>query len=121
MLAHRGHRDAERGETRRVRIFHCTAKMIRVCFQHRHGLTTRSSAWVALCLAFVLHVVDEASTGFLSVYNPTVIAKRQRFAWFPMPTFEFSEWLFGLIVANLVLLALSPFAFRGSQWLRPPA
>ncbi len=78
-------------------------------------------AWLALCLAFVLHVADEAATGFLSVYNPTVIALRERLPWFPMPTFQFDEWLVGLIVANLVLLALAPFAFRGAGWLRPAA
>ncbi len=78
-------------------------------------------AWIALCLAFTLHIVDEASTGFLSVYNPTVLAVRKRVAWFPMPTFEFEVWLTGLIVANLLLLSLSVFAFRGSRWLRPIA
>jgi hypothetical protein len=78
-------------------------------------------AWVALCLSLVLHVVDEASTGFLSVYNPTVTALRERFPWFPMREFQFGDWLTGLVVANLILLALTPFAFRGAQWLRPLA
>jgi hypothetical protein len=78
-------------------------------------------AWLALCLAFVLHVVDEAVTGFLSVYNPTVTAVQERFHWFPLPTFEYGEWLVGLIVANIALLALAPFAFRGARWLRPIA
>jgi hypothetical protein len=70
-------------------------------------------------LALAVHVTDEASTGFLAVYNPTVVALRARLRFWPMPTFEFREWLTGLIVAILVLLALSPFAFRGSRWLRP--
>lgn len=78
-------------------------------------------AWVALCLAFVAHMVDEASTNFLSVYNPTVLALRERLPWFPMPVFEFEEWLIGLIVANVVLLCLSPFVFRGKRWVRPIA
>lgn len=78
-------------------------------------------AWVALCLALALHIADEALTGFLSVYNPTVMAMRERVAWFPMPVFEFGEWLAGLIVGNLLLLSLSVFAFRGSRWLRPLA
>ncbi|HEV2493338.1 MAG TPA: hypothetical protein VG204_09755 [Terriglobia bacterium] len=78
-------------------------------------------AWVALCLAFVLHVVDESSTGFLSVYNPTVLAIRARLPWFPMPVFEYKEWLAGLIVANVVLLGLSPFVFQGKRWMRPLA
>ena len=78
-------------------------------------------AWVALCLAFVAHMVDEASTNFLSVYNPTVLALRERLSWFPMPVFEFKEWLIGLIVANAVLVCLSPFVFQGKRWVRPIA
>jgi hypothetical protein len=35
-------------------------------------------SWFALTVAFALHVTDEASTGFLSVYNPTVTALRAR-------------------------------------------
>jgi hypothetical protein len=78
-------------------------------------------AWVLLCLAFCAHVADEASTGFLDVYNPTVIAMRARLSWFPMPTFEYREWLIGLIVVNLVLLALTPFAYRNARGLHPLA
>jgi hypothetical protein len=78
-------------------------------------------AWVLLCLAFCAHVADEASTGFLDVYNPTVIAMRARLSWFPMPTFEYRQWLIGLIVVNLVLLALTPFAYRNARGLRPLA
>jgi len=74
-----------------------------------------------LCLAFCAHVLDEALTGFLAVYNPTVLVVRDRYAWFPMPTFEYHEWLIGLIFANLVLLLLTPFAFRNTRWLRPVA
>ena len=33
-------------------------------------------AWILLCLALALHVFDEATTGFLGVYNPTVLAIR---------------------------------------------
>ena len=85
------------------------------------GDTKFGIAWIALCLAFALHIVDEALTGFLLVYNPTVIAIRERVAWFPMPVFEFGAWLTELVVADLVLLFLSVFAFRGSRWLRPIA
>ncbi|HWW17244.1 MAG TPA: hypothetical protein VNY81_01385 [Candidatus Saccharimonadales bacterium] len=38
-----------------------------------------------------------------------------------MPTFEYREWLIGLILANLVLLGLTPFAFRNGRGLRPLA
>ncbi len=78
-------------------------------------------AWLFLCLAFAAHVTDEALTGFLSIYNPTVLAVRAQLSWFPMPTFEYRQWLIGLIIANLVLLLLTPFAFRNAQWLRPLA
>ena len=77
--------------------------------------------WLALTLAFALHVLDEASTGFLSIYNPTVLAMRARWAWFPMPTFQFREWLTGLIIGVVVCFALTPFAARGARWLRPLA
>lgn len=76
-------------------------------------------AWLALCAALALHVTDEALTGFLGVYNPTVLAMRSRYQWFPMPTFEFKEWLTGLICAVVVLVALSPFFFRHARWVRP--
>ncbi len=78
-------------------------------------------AWMALCASLALHTLDEASTGFLSVYNPTVIALKQRVSFFPMPTFEFREWLAGLIAGAVILFALSPFMFRGARWMRPPA
>jgi hypothetical protein len=78
-------------------------------------------AWLLLYLSFCAHVADEALTGFLNVYNPTVIAMRARLAWFPMPTFEYRQWLVGLIVANVILLALTPFAYRNARGLRPLA
>jgi hypothetical protein len=78
-------------------------------------------AWVLLSLSFCAHVADEALTSFLNVYNPTVIAMRTRLGWFPMPTFEYRQWLVGLIVANLILLALTPFAYRNARGLRPLA
>jgi len=78
-------------------------------------------AWLLLCLAFCAHVADEALTGFLDVYNPTVTAMRATLSWFPMPTFAFRDWLIGLIVANVILLALTPLAYRNLRALRPLA
>ena len=75
-------------------------------------------AWIAHGLAFALHITDEALTGFLSVYNPTVLAFRPQGWWFP-PTFEFRVWLTGLICLVCVLLALSPFFYRNARWVRP--
>lgn len=75
-------------------------------------------AWVGLWLSLALHVTDEALTGFLSVYNPTVLALRARFGLWPMPTFGFQEWLAGLSVGILLLATLTPFAFRNAGWIR---
>jgi len=78
-------------------------------------------AWILLCLAFCAHAADEALTGFLDIYNPTVVAMRARLSWFPMPTFQYRDWLIGLIIANVILLALTPLAFRNARALRPLA
>ena len=77
--------------------------------------------WLALCGAFALHITDEALTGFLNVYNPTVRAMEQRWGWFPMPTYGFREWLMGLMIGWGILVCLSPLAYRGAAWLRPVA
>jgi len=76
-------------------------------------------AWVALCVCLAVHVADEALTDFLSVYNPNVLAIRRRLPFLPLPTFTFKVWLGLLISAVVVLLALSPFAFRGAPWMVP--
>jgi hypothetical protein len=76
-------------------------------------------AWFALTVAFALPVIDEAATGFLAVYNPTVTALRSRWGWFPMPTFAFREWLVGLIVAVVFCFVWTPPAAQGEPWLRP--
>ena len=78
-------------------------------------------AWLCLSLALCAHVTDEALTGFLAIYNPTVLAVRSQYAWFPMPTFEFRAWLIGLILAILFCLLMTPLAFRNVRWLRPLA
>jgi hypothetical protein len=76
-------------------------------------------AWVLMWSALAIHVTDEALTGFLSVYNPTVLALRAKLGFWPMPTFEFRVWLTGLILGILLLAALSPFAFQNAWWIRP--
>jgi hypothetical protein len=78
-------------------------------------------AWVSLCLAFGFHATEEATTGFLAVYNSTVMVLRQSTPWLPLPVFRFDVWLAGLIIANALLLSLSPFVFRGVRWIRPIA
>ena len=87
---------------------------MKVSFAHKLGL-----AWVLLALSLAIHVTDEALTGFLAVYNPTVLAMREKIGFWPMPTFSFREWLAGLFIGVAVMLALSPFVFRGARWIRP--
>ena len=75
-------------------------------------------AWILLCLGFALHIFDEATTGFLNVYNPTVTALRERLGWWPMPTFEFGSWLTGLVIACVILLAITGLVARGAPGTR---
>ena len=75
-------------------------------------------AWLLFAIGFGLHFADEATHNFLSTYNPSVRAIRARFPFLPLPTFTFAVWLTLLTVVILLLLCLSPLAFRGSRWLR---
>ena len=74
-------------------------------------------AWVAMAVTIALHVTDEAGTDFLSVYNPAVQAIRARLPFLPLPTFTFGVWLTGLVLGILLLLVLSPLAFRRTRWI----
>jgi hypothetical protein len=78
-------------------------------------------AWVALCAAFALHVLDEAANDFLSWYNPNALALRALVPWLPVPVFTFRVWISGLTVAVIALAALTPFVRRGRRWLVPVA
>lgn len=77
------------------------------------------NAWLILCAAFALHILDEALTGFLNVYNPTVVALRQTFSWFRIPTFEFNEWLWGLVSITVIVFTCSPAFFKQKRWAVP--
>lgn len=70
-------------------------------------------AWLALVAVLALHVVDEASTGFLDFYNPLVLRIRSQLPWFPMPTFTFDVWVAGLAALVVVLALLGPAVHRG--------
>src|SRR5262245_58689440 len=84
----------------------------------RSGPSAGGRAWLVMTLALAAHVADEALTGFLDVYNPIVRSVRDRFAWFPMPTFTFGVWLTGLILLIMGLLALTPLASSGVMLTR---
>lgn len=76
---------------------------------------------MTLSLALAAHIADEALTDFLAVYNPIVRSARERFGWWPMPTFTFDVWLAGLIAVVALLLLLTPSAYRGSRLVRAAA
>jgi hypothetical protein len=75
-------------------------------------------AWITFALAAAVHVTDEATHDFLSIYNSSVHSMRERLPLLPLPTFSFRIWLSLLIAGILLLLCLSPLAFRGNAWLR---
>ena len=74
---------------------------------------------LVMAMAIALHVTDEALTDFLPFYNSIVHSLRDRYAWIPLPTFNFPVWLSGLICGVILLLALAPMVFAGKRFLRP--
>lgn len=79
------------------------------------------TAWLGLVAALALHVVDEALTGFLDVYNPTVRALAEGLGWFPMPEFRFDVWAGGLAALVAGLAALTRLVERGPRLIRGAA
>ena len=67
----------------------------------------RFTAWLLLTAALAAHIADEATSGFLDLYNPTVRAIRERHPWLPLPTFTFPLWIALLALAVVGLLVLS--------------
>jgi len=86
----------------------------RDALRRRHWL-----AWITLCAAVAVHVADEALTDFLSLYNPAVLAVRERNPWLPLPTFTFETWLALLVFAIVALVAASYFVWKGRWAMRP--
>jgi hypothetical protein len=75
-------------------------------------------AWMFCCVAFALHVWDEAAHDFLGYYNATVLTLYGHFSWFPRVDMTFRQWLTGLLVALVFCGALTPLAFKNVRWLR---
>jgi hypothetical protein len=76
-------------------------------------------AWLLMCLAFGLHIWDEAAHDFLRYFNATVLTIWAQFSWFPRMDMEFRSWLFGVSGVATVFLLLTPFAYRNARWVRP--
>ena len=75
-------------------------------------------AWLLLVTALALHVLDEAMSDFLPFYNQSVINLREQLGFFPAPTFSFSIWLGGLIIAIILLYLMTYIVVRGSRFIR---
>jgi len=76
-------------------------------------------AWMALCGALAIHITDEAMSGFLEWYNPTVRAMREKYPRLLLPTFTFEVWISLLIFAVVALSAVSYFVWKGRWAMRP--
>ena len=73
-------------------------------------MTSFGAAWIAMSVAFGLHVIDEAATNFLDWYNPIASRIRSRLPVPFPPTFTFWPWFLGLVTVTLILFALIPLA-----------
>lgn len=76
-----------------------------------------------MCGALAVHVADEALTGWLDWYNPTVRAIREQYPLavlrILLPTFTFEIFLSLLIFAVVMLTAASWFVWKGRWAMRP--
>ena len=88
-------------------------KITRRLFENRNAL-----AWVLMISAVALHVLDEASTGFLPFYNNLAQSLRAILGLSFPPTFSFEMWLGGLIAAIIIAFALTPLVSRGGRFIR---
>jgi hypothetical protein len=73
-------------------------------------------AWLLLCATFAIHIADEAFTGFLDLWNPTVRNMRQHTPWLILPTFTFPVWIALLALAVIGFLILSHWIGRDLRW-----
>jgi hypothetical protein len=76
-------------------------------------------AWLLLCLALGLHIGDEAAHNFLPYFNAAVLTIWAHFQWLPRMDMEFRPWLIRVSAVAVVLLLLTPFAYRNARWVRP--
>ena len=74
---------------------------------------------MGLCAALAIHVVDEAVTDQLAIYNSAVQAIRTRYPAILLPTFSFSMFLSLLIFAVVALAGVSVLVWKGKWAMRP--
>lgn len=71
----------------------------------------RFHAWMLLCAALAVHITDEATTGFINLYNPAVVAMG-----LPALQMTFPLWIGLLALGVAGLLILSIWVRRGTFW-----
>jgi hypothetical protein len=69
-------------------------------------------AWIMLTIAFALHAVDEAVSGFPYLYNSTTAALRERIGFLPLPVFTMSSFVAAMVIMLLFLFLATPFAYK---------
>ena len=77
-----------------------------------------AAAWVLMISAVAIHVIDEASTGFLPLYNNVAQSLRASLGLSFPPMFSFETWLGGLITAVIIGFALTSLVSRGGRFIR---
>ncbi|PYT92558.1 MAG: hypothetical protein DMG36_14340 [Acidobacteria bacterium] len=82
---------------------------------------TLGLAWFILCLSFAVNILDELLHDFLGSYNPTVLTLYGHFSWFPRIDLTLGKWLVIVLGADVVLLLMTPCAFRRAGFMRPLA
>ena len=80
------------------------------------GARSYYHSWLLMCAVLAAHIADEAFTGFLGLYNPTVLGIRARVPWLVAPTFTFPVWISLLVMGVIGLLILSRWVKRGLHW-----
>ena len=76
-------------------------------------------AWMGLCAALAIHIVDEVVTDFFTFQNQAALVMRERYPFLPLPLFTFENWLALLIFAVVSLSAVSAFVWYGGWAMRP--
>jgi hypothetical protein len=75
-------------------------------------------AWILQCSALAVQIWDAAVHDFIGYYNATMLTLYGHFQFFPRLDIESKQWLALPILLELLLLALTPLAFRNVRWIR---
>ncbi len=84
----------------------------------RREIWHHTLAWIGLCFALTIHLVDEVAGIFLSVYDPDTRVWCDRLPFLQQPNFTFEVWLTGIVMIIIILFSLTFFAFLGLSWMR---